>query len=139
MKNRVALSIDPGTRKCGVAVVRDGAPPETFHREVVATGDLAASCRTMLSRFPIDILLIGDATNSEAVREAVHSLCPASIPIRLVPEAYTSERARARWCLDTPPRNLWERLMPGCRTPPCPVDDYAAVILAEQFFAAGES
>ncbi len=56
-------------------------------------------------------------------------------PTVRVNEAFTSQRARARFLAENQPRGL-QRLLPrSLRTPPVPVDDYAAVLLAEDFFA----
>ncbi|MBC7805924.1 MAG: pre-16S rRNA-processing nuclease YqgF [Akkermansiaceae bacterium] len=136
MIGTLALAIDPGTRKCGIAVVQNDAPPRTQYREVVTTPDLPAAISKIIARFPANVVLIGDATNAQIVESVVRPLLPSSIAIEFVAEAFTSERARARWCRENPPTNLWERLFPGLRTPAEPVDDYAAVILAEQYFAA---
>ncbi|MBC8136142.1 MAG: pre-16S rRNA-processing nuclease YqgF [Fibrella sp.] len=136
MSPTLALAIDPGTRKCGIAIVQDTSPPQTLYREVVPTPNLSQVFCYVLARFPATIVLIGDATNAQVVESVVRPLLPASVAIEFVPEAFTSERARARWCRENPPVNLWGRLLPGFRTPTEPVDDYAAVILAEQYFAA---
>jgi RNase H-fold protein (predicted Holliday junction resolvase) len=132
----LALAIDPGTRKCGVAVVEDGPVPRTLHREVTPTPDLSGAICRIFAQHSAHVVLIGNATNAKAVEATVRPLLPASVPVELVPEAFTTERARARWCRENPPVRFWERLLPGFRTPTEPVDDYAAVILAEQYFAS---
>lgn len=131
-----ALAIDPGTRKCGIAVVRNGMPPETLYREVVHTPDFPAAFSRILARFEADIVLIGNATNGAALEAVVRTLLPPMFPVEFVEEKFTSEQARTRWCRQNPPKSLWERLLPGFRTPDEPVDDYAAAILAERYFAA---
>ncbi len=136
MSGIVALAIDPGTRKCGVAVVRSGATPETLYRAVVPTPDLPEAFRQTFARFPASVVLIGDATSARAVETLVRPLLPPTVPVAFVAEAFTTERARARWCRENPPTRFWERWFPGFRTPTEPVDDYAAAILAEQYFAA---
>ena len=131
----LALAIDPGTHKCGVAVVRD-VPLQTLHRAVVPTPDLAGAVQALLAEHRVDIALVGDATNAAAIRDTLRSLLPEGITIVAVSEAFTSERARARWRRENPPRHFWERVFPGFRTPDYPIDDYAALILAEQYFTA---
>lgn len=130
----IALAVDPGTRKCGVAVVQ-ADPLRTLHRVVVPTADVAGAVQALLSENGATVILVGNATNAPAVATALRPLL-SGVPLLTVPEAFTSERARARWCAENPPRTLWERWFPGFRTPPCPVDDYAAVILAEDYFAS---
>ena len=130
------LAVDPGTHKCGVAIVANETPPRTLYRAVVATRDLPQAVRGLLQENTIDAVLIGDATHTREAQAALRPLLAAETPFHLVPEAFTSERARMRWRTENPPRNLWERLLPGFRVPDCCVDDYAAVILAEQFLSS---
>jgi hypothetical protein len=59
-----------------------------------------------------------------------------SLPLVPVDEAFTSQRARARFHLENPPRGLARLVPPGLRTPPRAFDDYVAVLLAEDYFAA---
>jgi len=132
----LVLAVDPGTRKCGLAVVRNADPPQTVYRAVVPTQDLLGAAQALLSSHAVETVLIGDATNASAVTDVLRPLLTEGIPLATVPEAFTSERARARWCAENPPRTVWERLFPGFRTPTCPIDDYAAVILAENYFAS---
>ncbi len=137
MREVIALAIDPGTHKCGIAVVQNGSPPQTLFRAVVPTAQFATRFASVSARYVLHVVLIGNATYAKEIESIVRSTVATSCPIHLVPEAFTTERARARWCRENPPRHLWERLLPGFRTPSEPVDDYAAVILAEQFLANG--
>ena len=131
----IALAVDPGTRKCGVAVVRSGSPCETLHRAVVPTADLAATVAPLIETFQPAVILVGDATHAGRCEAALHPLLSPDTPLHKVPEAFTSEKARERWRRENPPTTLWGLCFPGFRTPDCAVDDYAAVILAERFFA----
>lgn len=136
------LSIDPGTRKCGVAVVQSAksaesdVKPAVLFRAVVETGALADAITPLLSRFSLAALLIGDSTGSRAVLDRLRPLFPEGFPVHFVSETRTSERARTRWCAENAPAQVWMRILPGFRTPTEPVDDWAAVILAEDWFAA---
>jgi hypothetical protein len=53
----------------------------------------------------------------------------------VVPEAYTTLRARRRY-FDEHPLRGWRRLFPGLQTPPIPIDDYAAVLIAEDYLSS---
>jgi len=57
------------------------------------------------------------------------------VPVQLVEEAFTSQRARRRFLQEHQPRGFQRLLPSGLRTPPVPIDDYAALLLAEDFFA----
>jgi RNase H-fold protein (predicted Holliday junction resolvase) len=73
---------------------------------------------------------IGRGTNAAAVAAAVREL---GLPFELVDERETTLRARARFFADHPPRG-WKRLIPaGMLLPDRPIDDYAAVLIAERF------
>jgi len=127
------LGLDPGTRKCGFAVVTAaGAPPLALG--IVPIEALAARLGELLATFPIELAAIGRGTNSAAVADAVRSL---GIPVALVDERETTLLARARYFADHPPRG-WRRLVPrGMLLPERPIDDYAALLIAERHLAAG--
>ncbi len=139
---RTVLSIDPGTAKCGIAIVlrgEAGGPCRVLHREVPETERLVARVLSLLATHPeVDAVLIGNATNSAPLARALRDSLPKSLPLHRVEEAFTSQRARVRFRLENPPRGLERLLPPGLRTPPRPYDDYVAVLLAEDFFASNE-
>ncbi|GAB4468490.1 MAG: hypothetical protein OHK0029_40920 [Armatimonadaceae bacterium] len=128
------LAVDPGTHKCGIAVVRRETPqPITLHREIVATSDTENRVADLITTFTVVAVVIGDATGGKPIWQALRSRLPAHIPLHRVSEAHTSERARQRYRAENPPAG-WRRLLPaGLHTPPEPYDDYAAVILAEDW------
>ncbi len=124
------LAVDPGREKCGLAVVdeRDG---------ILARGVVPLSA---LSRLAVEwttahrpvVLLLGGGTASRQVRKLLSSL---DLPVETYPEAHTTIRARRRYFEEHPPRG-WRRLIPqGMQTPPIPIDDYAAVLIAEDYLA----
>jgi len=126
------LAIDPGRDKCGLAVVfRSG---RTTEQAVVPREDLMAAIEDAVRRYRPVALALGDRTGSRECRREVEErrLCP----IVVVDEHETTIGARIRYFHDNPPRG-WRRLIPvGMQTPPRPVDDYAAVLLGEAFWAA---
>lgn len=127
------LGLDPGTRKCGFAVVTAaGAPPLALG--VVPIETLGTRLRELLAEFPIELAAIGRGTNAAAVVEAVRGL---GIPFAMIDERETTLLARARFFADHPPRG-WRRLIPrGMLLPDCPIDDYAALLIAERHLAGG--
>ncbi len=133
------LAIDPGRAKCGLAVVRQ---PDTLHesafcleRQVVETPRLTLSVGDILRRRPeISRILLGNATHSATLRKALADVFP-QMPLELVDEFNTSARARARFVQENPAPG-WRRLLPpGMRFPEVPYDDYAALLLAEDYFS----
>ena len=133
------LAIDPGRAKCGLAVVRGpihpGDAPACLERQVVATERLTIAVGEILKRRPeIERLLLGNATHSATLRRALAETFP-SIPLELVEEHGTSARARVRFVQENPAPG-WRRLLPqGLRSPEAPYDDYAALLLAEDYFS----
>lgn len=136
------LSIDPGTTKCGIAVVTrdEDSRCRALHREVCETERLVVRVLLLLAEHSVvRAVLIGNATNSAPLARALKAALPPSLPLHRVEEAFTSQRARVRFRLENPPRGFERLLPPGLRTPPRPYDDYVAVLLAEDFFAAPEN
>lgn len=132
---KVVLAVDPGRSKCGVAVVRrtPGAQPviDVLHREVVPTPDIAPTLSALAERFSPQVIIIGNGTRASQVARAVENLCAA--PVELVDEKFTTLLARKRFFRENPPRGLRRLIPTSLQTPDRPYDDYAAVILAEQY------
>lgn len=128
----VVLSVDPGRRKCGLAVV--SADRGVLHRMIVAREEVAPVVRQVVQDYAPAEVLVGGSTGS---RDVVHELRTAlSREIRVVDERHTTERARRRYYLDHPPRGLWRLVPLGLQVPPVPVDDYAAVVMAEDYLGS---
>jgi RNase H-fold protein (predicted Holliday junction resolvase) len=129
------LGIDPGTRKCGLALVDpSGARPAVL--EIVPLDGLVERLATLTAAHPIEIAAIGRGTNAATVVAAVKR---TGLAHALVDERETTLRARARFFADHPPRG-WRRLVPrGMLLPDRPIDDYAALLIAERYLARAES
>jgi RNase H-fold protein (predicted Holliday junction resolvase) len=123
------LGVDPGTRKCGYAVVeRLGTPPLTLG--IAPLDEFRARLDQLRTTFSIDMVAIGHGTNASVVSAAVRD---AGLPFALVDERETTLQARARFFVDHPPRG-WRRLIPrGMLLPDRPIDDYAALLIAERY------
>jgi RNase H-fold protein (predicted Holliday junction resolvase) len=123
------LGIDPGTRKCGFAVIeRLGVPPATLC--IAPFEAFADRLAELIRSHPIERIAIGEGTNAHAIVELVRA---TGLPFHLVDERETSLQARARFFDDHPPRG-WRRLMPrGMLLPDRPIDDYAALLIAERY------
>jgi RNase H-fold protein (predicted Holliday junction resolvase) len=123
------LGVDPGTRKCGYAVIeRVDAQPLTMG--IVPLDEFGPRLATLRANFDIDMVAIGHGTNAAAVSAVVRE---AGLPFVLVDERETTLRARARFFADYPPRG-WRRIVPrGMLLPNRPIDDYAALLIAERY------
>jgi RNase H-fold protein (predicted Holliday junction resolvase) len=123
------LGVDPGTRKVGYAVVeRLGAPPLALG--IAPLAEFAARLAALRAEFSIDMVAIGHGTNANVASAVVRE---AGLPFTIVDERETTLRARARFFADHPPRG-WRKFMPrGMLLPDRPIDDYAALLIAERY------
>ena len=126
------LGLDPGTRKCGYAVVSAvGSPPLALG--IVPIETLAERLGEVVAATPVALAAIGKGTNATVVADVVRAL---GLPVELVDERETSLLARARFFRDHPPRG-WRRIVPlGMLLPDRPIDDYAALLIAERYLKA---
>ena len=135
----IVLAIDPGRSKCGVAVCTprdDSDRPRILHREVVPTDKLVVNVTALVDAHKPDVVLIGDGTQSATLRKAVAKVLPEGLPFQEVPEAFTSQRVRARLQKEWLPKGLIRLLPTGMRPPPKAYDDYVAALLAEDWLLA---
>ena len=124
------LAVDPGTAKCGLAIVSRG--PVVEHRGIVAKSEVAAAVRDLAERFNPERILIGGGTGAAEIGRLLKN-AELGLEVETVDERFSSELARARYFQENPPRG-WRRLIPvTMQTPPRPIDDYAAVLLAERY------
>ncbi|MGQ9733231.1 MAG: pre-16S rRNA-processing nuclease YqgF [Candidatus Zipacnadales bacterium] len=127
------IAIDPGREKCGLAIVNiEGT---LLEKRIVPTPSLPVTLASLITPdTPPTHVAIGDSTACAQVRGAISELLP-QLHVHLVPEHHSTERALQRWRETEPPRG-WRRLLPrSLRFPSCPLDDFAAWILAEDYLA----
>lgn len=124
---RIVLAVDPGRDKCGLALVGPDGPR---FRAIIPSAEIGLTCRYLLGQHPHAEMIIGEGTGASNVVAAIRQILP-DVAVTMVPEAHTTLRARERYFRDQP-TPWWQRLLPaGMRLPARPVDDYAAVVLAE--------
>lgn len=126
------IAVDPGREKCGVAVV--AMDRAIVKRIVVATSNLQEELATILACGKIQVLLCGDGTGSVAQAAMLRNLAELyNVQFLIVDEKYTTEEARKLYWQQQPPSG-WRRLLPTTmQTPPVPVDDYVAILLAWKY------
>jgi len=125
---RLVLAVDPGRRKCGIAVVSETA---VLVRHVVPRDRLGEMLRSLRARFALTEAVVGDRTGAgDVVAEVRREL--SALPVALADERGTTLEARRLYFAEHPRRG-WRRLLPvGLQVPPEPYDDYAAVALARR-------
>lgn len=127
------ISIDPGSVKCGLAVV-SGPSIRRLHLGVVEAERLVVEVAEARRRFPqITRLLVGGGTGSATLRRALQAAFP-DLPLQTVNEHGSSARARLRFVHEIPGPGWRRFLPPGLRVPERPYDDFVALLLAEDYF-----
>lgn len=136
------VSIDPGREKCGFAILdRSG---KILEHRILSTENLVSEVEKSFDRYGFEKILLGNGTSSREARDRIEkwiSEKKISVALQLVEEYKTTENARIRYWQENPPRGWnWRRLLPiTMLSPPEPVDDWVAVILAERFLKLEES
>lgn len=131
-----ALAIDPGSSKCGMALVeRRGDHLEVLWRAIVKTEELCDSIEAALLTAPFRMTIVGSGTKSQATVASIRDRFP-SMGILVVDEKDTTLQARERYW-EHHRRRGWRRIVPSTmQVPPEPVDDFVALILAERVLLA---
>ena len=133
MNEKTVLAIDPGSSKCGMALVTRIAANrvQLLWRAVCPVGSVAENMDAAADVHPFDLLIMGSGTNSQKITEAIRARAP-SIAILVIDEKDTTLQARERYWAHNKRRG-WRQFLPATlQVPPEPVDDFVALILAER-------
>ena len=133
MSEKTVLAIDPGTSKCGLALVRRTAQGNVvlIWHDVAATELVRSKLHEAYAASPFELVIIGDGTNSQNVVRDIREHLP-SMATLIIDETGTSVQARERYW-EYHPRTGWRRFLPATlQVPPGPVDAFAAMVLAER-------
>ncbi|HBM97611.1 TPA: resolvase [bacterium UBP9_UBA11836] len=128
----IVLSIDPGSKKCGAAVV--SSDKGVLEHRVLAVTSLGGLCSELSSLYNFSHVIVGGSTGSAQVVRIVQEALACEVIV--VDETHSTERARLRYFQDHPPTGLRRFLPLSLLFPPELYDDYAAVVLAEDFIAS---
>lgn len=134
MPKDMVLSVDPGREKCGVAIVHK--QEGIIYKSIIATAELATTVEALATAYNLTTVIIGNSTTSRTAQLGLKKITVKGQKITLVPinEYRSTDQARKRYWLDNPPKGLMRLIPTSLQVPPVPVDDYAAVILAERYF-----
>jgi len=123
------LAIDPGKKKCGLAVMEPSGQVKI--KRVVDRAKVIEDISAQTLAFDITEIVIGNtAFGKQLIQEL--STAKKEITIHFVSEKNSSLEARQRYWQDNPPKGFWKFVPTTLRLPPRPIDDYAAVILGER-------
>lgn len=130
MSQPVILGFDPGSQKCGIAVM--GLDRILRYQQVVAVEAGVACIESLRQQFPISTIVLGDQTASKTWKDTLSQL-PDPPRIMLVDERYTSLEARDRYWQMYPPTGLAKLMPQSLRSIPRPIDDIVAILLIERY------
>jgi RNase H-fold protein (predicted Holliday junction resolvase) len=126
------LAIDPGTEKCGVAMIAQDM--SIIERRILSPSQLEHWVRRKVSERPDCVVVLGEGTGRSAIKRLLGDvLQELGKKAESISEKDTSQLARVLYFELNPPRG-WKRLLPvGLRIPPEPYDDLAAVIIGRRY------
>ena len=124
------LAVDPGREKCGIAVVTTEGV--IVQRQIAARADTVATVAAWWQTYQPGALLIGDSTGTRELAAELRAALP-NVTLTAVNERNSTLEARTLYWQHFPPRG-WQRLIPlSLQVPPVPLDDFAAVVLAQRY------
>jgi len=125
------LGFDPGSRRCGLAVVN--TQKAVLWRAVVGVVQALSEAQRVSALHRVTGIVLGNQTGSRDWQNRFQGALP-QLPIHVVDERYSSQEARLRYW-DFYPAG-WQALLPrSLRVPSGAYDDVVAVILVERFLA----
>lgn len=123
------LAVDPGRKKCGLAVVGFGVG--ILERTVVPCEEFSTALRALFEKYRPQVVLLGSSTGSKPIGAEIRQ--SLQVEPKLVDEKHTTELAKLRYFQEYPPKGFWKLVPLGLRTPPTCYDDFAAVVMAERY------
>lgn len=127
------VAVDPGRAKCGIAALSgDG---EVLARSIVVADQVGLAAAALAQVHGAAVIVLGGRTGSSRAWELIDAAAP-EMAIAQIEEHMSTLEARQRYWRENPPGCLMRLLPEGLRTPPVPIDDWAAVVLAERYLAA---
>jgi RNase H-fold protein (predicted Holliday junction resolvase) len=129
-RRQVVVAVDPGRSKCGLAAVSGEG---VLRRRIVDVDDIAEAAAALARECNAAVIVVGSRTGHRQVVDRLR--LATDLPIERVEEDMTTLQARRRYWQDNPPRGLWRLVPEGLRAPREPIDDYAAVLLAERYLS----
>ena len=132
-KQRWVLAIDPGSAKCGYAIVLEDCT--CSEKGVVPVGELFQTLQSLYLPPLPEAIVVGKCGWTSIVTDIIGKLGP-EIPIVLVDETNSTYEARPLYFKEHPPIGIWWFVPLGLQTPGRPIDDYAAWIIGKRWWQA---
>ena len=135
-EEEIIIAIDPGTKKCGYAVVDSNL--SVLQREVISTEKITKAIEDSLNIYKINKIILGNGTNYKNIEKRLKNQFP-QLKIILIEEEFSTLEARKKYFKAHPPRGILKLIPLSLRVPPSHYDDFAAVLLAENYFESKNS
>lgn len=130
-EEEIVIAIDPGTKKCGYAVVDSNL--DILQRKIISIDKITDTIENSLNIFKIDKIILGNGTNYKNIEESIKNQF-SQLKIILIEEKYSTLKGRKKFFKEHPPRGLLKLIPLSLRVPPGHYDDFVAVLLAEKYF-----
>jgi len=130
-EEEIIIAIDPGTKKCGYAVVDSNL--SVLKREVISTEKIVKNIEDSLNIYKINKVILGNGTNYKNIEKRLKNHFP-ELKIILIEEEFSTLEARKKYFKAHPPQGILKLIPLSLRVPPCHYDDFVAVLLAEKYF-----
>ncbi len=130
-EKEIIIAIDPGTKKCGYAVV--DSKLSILQREVILIDKIIKNIEDSFKLCKINKIILGDGTNYKHVEKKLKNHFPR-LKIILIEENFSTLEARKKYFEAHPPRGIFKFIPLSLRVPPRQYDDFVAVLLAEKYF-----
>lgn len=134
-EEEIIIAIDPGTKKCGYAVVDSNL--SVLKREVISVEKIAKNIENSFNIYKISKIILGNGTNYKNIEKRLKSQFPG-LKIILIEEEFSTLEARKKYFKAYPPRGISKLIPLSLRVPSCHYDDFVAVLLAEKYFKNSE-
>ncbi len=121
----LVMAIDPGRDKTGIAIVDSSR--KVYFKDIVSTEAVISCLRDLSKEYKIDIIILGNGTYSGNIYKQIKKNLP--LPVEFIDERNSTFRAEKKYRQE---KQGWlSRLIQW--KPDRPLDDYAAVVLAERY------
>jgi len=124
------ISIDPGSEKCGIAVLNTGG--EILEKNILPRELFSTLLPFYLSKYGISTVVIGQGSFGRKLEKELLKL-KLRANFVFISEKFSTLEARRRYWKENKPKGLLRFIPTSLLFPPAPIDDYAAVILGERY------
>jgi len=128
------LAIDPGTIKCGLAVLNNTG--KVLLREISPTDTIQHRLKELIQQWNVSHIVYGQSTGAKNIRQLLEELQQhgkSTFTVDSIDEKNSTLEARPLYWQEYPRRGLLRLLPISLLSPPVPIDDFAAVVLGRRF------